>query len=55
MQCPVSQLLKSDRTCCDFSLLLQAAVYGMAQTLPDRSLVKEMANQFIDALYTTND
>ena len=32
----------------------RAAIYGMAQKLPDRNLVKELAESFIDALYTTN-
>ena len=36
-------------------LSFQAAVYGMAQTLPDRGLVWEMTTQFVDALYTTKD
>ena len=34
-------------------LFFQAAVYGMAQTIPDRSLVSEMGARFIDALYVT--
>ncbi len=31
----------------------QAAVYGMAQSLPDRGLVDEMVLRFMDSLYTT--
>ena len=30
-------------------------MYGMAQSLPDRGLVDELAHQFIDALYTTDE
>ena len=33
----------------------QAAVYGMAQTLPDKGLVEEMASLFVDALYNTDN
>lgn len=33
----------------------QAAVYGMAQTLPDRGLVNEMCEQFVDAMYSTKN
>eukprot|EP00095_Tigriopus_kingsejongensis_P003316 maker-scaffold612_size124412-snap-gene-0.23 protein:Tk03316 transcript:maker-scaffold612_size124412-snap-gene-0.23-mRNA-1 annotation:"sphingosine-1-phosphate lyase 1-like isoform x2" len=33
----------------------RAAVYGMAQSLPDRGLVDEMAHQFLDTLYTTKN
>ena len=29
-------------------------VYGMAQSLPDRSLVTEIASSYIDGLYTTD-
>lgn len=29
-----------------------AAIYGMAESIPDRSMVATMAKQFIDALYT---
>ncbi|XP_059087966.1 sphingosine-1-phosphate lyase-like [Tigriopus californicus] len=39
----------------DTKLEGRAAVYGMAQTLPDRGLVDEMAQQFLDTLYTTKN
>ncbi len=32
----------------------RAAVYGMAQKIPDRSLVSELGANFLDALYSTN-
>jgi len=32
----------------------RAAVYGMAQKIPDRSLVSELGASFLDALYSTN-
>jgi len=28
-------------------------IYGMAQSLPDRSLVSDIASTFIDGMYTT--
>jgi len=31
----------------------QAAIYGMAQSIPDRSLVEEIAGSFFDAYYST--
>ena len=31
----------------------RAAVYGMAQKIPDRSLVSELGANFLDALYST--
>ncbi len=31
----------------------QAAMYGMAQSIPDRSLVSEMVGVFFDAYYST--
>jgi hypothetical protein len=31
----------------------QAAIYGMAQSIPDRSLVGEIAGTFFDAYYST--
>lgn len=34
-------------------LLLQGAIYGMAQTIPDRSLVTEISRGFLDCLYST--
>lgn len=33
---------------------LQAAVYGMSQAIPDRSLVTEIVMEYVDALYNTN-
>lgn len=33
----------------------QAAVYGMAQSIPDRSVVEELACAYIDACYSTRD
>lgn len=33
--------------------MFQAAIYGMSQTIPDRSLVKELVMEYIDALYST--
>ena len=32
----------------------RAAVYGMAQTIPDKSLVAELATGFLDIIYSTN-
>lgn len=29
-----------------------AAIYGMAESIPDRSLVDEMGRIFVDAMYT---
>lgn len=34
-------------------LLLQGAIYGMAQAIPDRSLVTEISRGFLDCLYST--
>ena len=34
---------------------LQGAIYGMSQSIPDRSLVSEICGLFLDACYTTND
>jgi len=31
----------------------KAAIYGSAQTIPDRSLIADMANTFLDACYNT--
>jgi len=31
-----------------------AAVYGMSQAIPDRSLVTEIVMEYVDALYNTN-
>ena len=31
----------------------QGAMYGMAQSIPDRSLVSEIAGSFFDAYYNT--
>lgn len=35
------------------SSLIQAAMYGMAQSIPDRSLVGELAWCYLDAMYST--
>lgn len=35
-------------------LLSQGALYGMAQSIPDRSLVSEIAGGFFDAYYSTD-
>ena len=35
-------------------LFLQGAMYGMAQSIPDRSLVSEIASFFYDAYYDTS-
>jgi sphinganine-1-phosphate aldolase len=32
---------------------MQAAMYGMAQSIPDRSIVSEIAAGFFDAYYNT--
>jgi hypothetical protein len=32
--------------------LCQGAIYGMAESIPDRSLVDDLAKDYIDALYT---
>ena len=32
---------------------LQAALYGMSQSIPDKGLVEEMSALFLDALYST--
>lgn len=29
-------------------------MYGMAQKIPDSSLIEEIAENFVDALYSTN-
>ena len=29
-------------------------MYGMAQSIPDRSMVSELAGCFVEALYSTN-
>lgn len=34
-------------------LLFQGAIYGMAQAIPDRSLVTEISQGFLDCLYST--
>lgn len=34
-------------------LLFQGAIYGMAQAIPDRSLVTEISRGFLDCLYST--
>lgn len=35
--------------------LLQGAIYGMAQSIPDRSIVSEISWGFLDCLYSTED
>lgn len=35
------------------TFLTQAAMYGMAQSIPDRSLVGELAWCYLDAVYST--
>lgn len=35
-------------------LLLQGAIYGMAQSIPDRSMVTEISRGFLDCLYSTD-
>ena len=37
----------------DEELTGRAAVYGMAQTIPDKSLVSELVTGFMDVLYST--
>ena len=32
----------------------RAAVYGMAQTIPDKSLVADIATGFLDIIYSTD-
>jgi len=34
---------------------VQAAIYGMAQSIPDRSIVSELAAGFFDGYYSTSD
>lgn len=34
--------------------ILQAAMYGMAQSIPDRSIVSDVAGIFFDAYYNTD-
>ena len=36
------------------SFRFQGAIYGMAQSIPDRSLVGEIAGTFFDAYYSTS-
>lgn len=36
-------------------LLPQGAIYGMAQSIPDRSIVSEISWGFLDCLYSTED
>ena len=38
----------------DDELTGRAAVYGMAQTIPDKSLVSELVTGFMDVLYSTD-
>lgn len=40
------------RTCSLYKL--QAAMYGMSQTIPDRSIVEDLVMEYVDALYNTN-
>ena len=37
----------------DDELTGRAAVYGMAQTIPDKSLVSELVTGFMDVIYST--
>lgn len=34
--------------------ILQGAIYGMAQTIPDKSMVTDLVGCFLDALYSTD-
>jgi hypothetical protein len=34
-------------------LILQGAIYGMAQTIPDKSMVTDLVGCFLNALYST--
>lgn len=39
---------------CFFPMFVpQGAIYGMAQSIPDRSLVTEISHGFLDCLYST--
>ena len=40
----------ADPKACDTG---SAAIYGMAQTLPDRSIVDQMTRAYLDSLYAT--
>lgn len=40
--------------CIGISCDLQAAMYGTSQSIPDRSMVAELAGCFVSSLYTTN-
>ena len=35
------------------NITFQAAMYGMAQSIPDSRLIEEIAENFVDVLYTT--
>ncbi|XP_041363626.1 sphingosine-1-phosphate lyase 1-like [Gigantopelta aegis] len=39
----------------DLKAVGQAAVYGLAQSVPDRSLVKELASMYLDSCYSTDN
>lgn len=39
--------------CVPDHLSWQAAIYGLAQSIPDRSVVEELAHAYIDACYST--
>ena len=41
----------ADPKACDTG---SAAIYGMAQTLPDRSIVDQMTAAYLDSLYATS-
>ena len=41
----------ADPKACDIG---SAAIYGMAQTLPDRSIVDQMTRAYLDSLYATS-
>ena len=34
-------------------MFFQAAIYGMAQKIPDRTMVAELASHCLDCLYST--
>lgn len=36
-------------------LSFQGAIYGLAQSIPDRSMVSEIVGLFLDACYSTKD
>ena len=38
-----------------FPVFIQGAIYGMAQSIPDRSMVSEIVGLFLEACYSTKD